>query len=169
LHLAHIKKERLCVADATQSILTGGPDGTDHPFCHTNLVLAANDIIAADVLGLAILRYGTLIAPDGLLGHYEPQPTGWVDALKSLIKDLRWPEDKNLFRGTDPKLCDEEFSNWDWVAILRARELGLGVLGPDDLNLVFDEQDSPFAVSSEKRDWLTKDALRVPKYKLRGH
>ncbi len=166
LHLAHIKKERLCVADATQIILTGGPDGTDRPFCHPNLVLAANDIVAADVLGLSILRYGTLLAPDGLYGHYEPQPTGWVEAFKGLIKDLKWPEEKNLFRGTDVKLCDEEFSSWDWVAVQRARELGLGVLGPDDLNLVFDEKDSPFAVSPEKRDWLTQDALRAPKYKL---
>ena len=95
-----------------------------------------------------------------------PQPTGWVEAFKGLIKDLKWPEEKNLFRGTDLKLCDEEFSNWDWVAVQRARELGLGVLGPDDLNLVFDEKDSPFAVSPEKRDLLTQDALRVPKYKL---
>ena len=28
LHLAHADKERLCVADATQVIVTGGPDGT---------------------------------------------------------------------------------------------------------------------------------------------
>jgi hypothetical protein len=166
MHLAHIEKERLCVADATQIILTGGPDGTDRPFCHANLVLAARDIIAADVVSLAILRYGTLIASDGLQGHYEPQPTGWAQAISGLIKDLKWPEEKNVFKGTDAKLCDPEFSNWDWVAIQRARELGLGVQGPDDLHLVFDEKDSPFAVSSEKREWITEDALRAPKYKL---
>ena len=166
LHLAHIEKERLCVADATQIILTGGPDGTDHPFCHANLVLAARDIIAADVVSLAILRYGTLIASDGLNGHYEPQPTGWIEAIHGLIKDLKWPEEKNVFRGTDVKLCDPEFSNWDWVAIQRARELGLGVMEPNDLNLVFDEDDSPFAVSREKREWITEDALRTPKCKL---
>jgi len=166
LHLAHIEKERLCVADASQIILTGGPDGTDRPFCQANLVLATRDIIAADVVSLAVLRYGTLKAPDGLNGQYEPQPAGWVEAVSGLIKDLRWPEEKNVFRGTDVKLCDPEFSNWDWVAIQRARELGLGVMGPDDLHLVFDEKDSPFAVSGEKREWVAADVMRAPKYKL---
>jgi len=167
LHLAHTEKERLCVADATQIILTGGPDGTDRPFYHANLVLAARDIIAADVVGLAVLRYGTLKAPDGLRGHDEPQPEGWVEAVSSLIKGLKWPEEESVFRGTDAKLCDPGFSNWDWVAIQRARELGLGVMGPDDLQMVFDEKDSPFAVSSEKRDWITEDALRAPQCKLK--
>ena len=82
-----------------------------------------------------------------------------------MVRDLRWPEEggKNVFRGTDAKLCDPAFSNWDWVAIQRARELGLGAMGPDDLQLVFDETDSPFAVSREKRDWIIEDALRPPK------
>jgi uncharacterized protein (DUF362 family) len=168
LHLAHTEKERLCVADATQVILTGGPDGTDRPFCRANLVLAARDIIAADIVSLAVLRYGTMKAPDGLGGQYEPQPAGWMEAVSGLVKDLKWPEGKNVFRGTDAKLCDPEFSNWDWVAVQRARELGLGARGPDDLHLVFDEKDSPFAVSAEKRDWITEDALRAPKCKLNG-
>ena len=168
LHLAHTEKERLCVADATQVILTGGPDGTDRPFCHANLVLAASDIIAADVVSLAVLRYGTMKAPDGLGGQYEPQPAGWMEAVSGLVKDLKWPEGKNVFRGTDSKLCDPEFSNWDWVAIQRAREVGLGVSGPDDLRLVFEEGDGPFAVSREKRDWITEDALRAPTCKLRS-
>ena len=166
LHLPHLEKERLCVADATQIILTGGPDGTDRPICRANLVLATRDVIAADVVGLAILRYGTLKAPDGLCGHFEPQPAGWVEAVSSLVKNLRWPEQENVFRGTDSKLCDPGFSNWDWVAVQRAREINLGVTGPDDLQMVFDEKDSPFAVSNEKRDWITEDALRAPKYKL---
>ena len=166
LHLPHIEKERLCVADASQIILTGGPDDTDRPFCQANLVLAARDIIAADVVGLAVLRYGMLKASDGLHGRYEPQPSGWLDALGGVIKDLKWPEGKHVFRGTDAKLCDPEFSNWDWVAIQRARELRLGVMHPDDLQIVFDENDSPFAVSSVKRDWITKDALRPPKCRL---
>ena len=75
---------------------------------------------------------------------------------------------KYLPRLFDAKLCDPEFSNWDWVAIQRARELGLGVMSPDDLQMVFDKKDSPFAVSSEKRDWITEDALRKPKYKLKS-
>ena len=112
------------------------------------------------------MRYGLLRAPDGLHGHYESQPSGWVEAIRGIIKGLRWPEEENVFRGTDAKLCDPEFSNWDWVAIQRARELGLGVTGPDDLRLVFPERGSPFEVSSEKRDWITEDALRPPKYKL---
>jgi uncharacterized protein (DUF362 family) len=140
----------------------------DRPFCRPNLVLAARDIIAADVVGLAILRYGTLKAPDGLGGQYEPQPAGWMEAVSGKLKDLKWPEGKNVFRGTDSKLCDPEFSNWDWVAVQRARELGLGAKGPDDLQLVFDEKDSPFAVSGEKRDWITEDALRAPKCKLKS-
>jgi uncharacterized protein (DUF362 family) len=168
LHLPHKEKEKLCVADASQIILTGGPDGTDRPFCQANLVFAARDIIAADVVGLAVLRYGMLIAPDGLQGQYEPQPAGWLEAISGMIKDLKWPEEKNVFRGTDAKLCDPEFSNWDWVAIQRARELGLGVMGPDDLKLVFDDKDSPFAVSHEKREWITEDALRPPKCKLKS-
>ena len=91
-----------------------------------------------------------------------------MEAVSGLVKDLKWPEGKNVFRGTDAKLCDPEFSNWDWVAIQRARELGLGVMSPDDLQMVFDKKDSPFAVSSEKRDWITEDALRKPKYKLKS-
>ena len=37
------------MADATQVILTGGPDGTDRPFFQANLVFATQDIIAADI------------------------------------------------------------------------------------------------------------------------
>ena len=166
LHLPHVEKERLCVTDATQIILTGGPDQTNRPLCQANLVLAASDIISADVVSLAILRYGTLKAPDGLRGQREPQPAGWMEALRAKYKDLRWPEEEHVFRGTDSKLCDPEFSNWDWVAIQRARELGLGATGPDDLRLVFPDEGSPFEVSREKRDWITEDALRSPKYKL---
>jgi uncharacterized protein (DUF362 family) len=169
LHLPHADKERLCVADATEIILTGGPDGTDRPFCKADLVLAATDVVAADVVGLAVLRYGTLKAPDGLQGKCEPQPGGWAEALRGAVRDLRWPEEggKNIFRGTDTKLCDPAFSNWDWVAIQRARELSLGVKGPEDLQVVFDEADSPFAVSREKRDWIIEDALRPPKCTLK--
>jgi len=163
LHAPHIEKERLCVADASQIILTGGPDDTDSPFCQANLVLAASDIIAADIVGLAVLRYGTLRAHDGLKGQYKPQPEGWMDARGGKIRDLRWPQGIHVFRGTDAKLCDPTFSNWDWVAIQRARELGLSVMHPEELQLIFDEKDSPFAVSSEKREWINEDALRAPK------
>ena len=167
MHVPHTEKERLCVADATKIILDGGPDGTNRPFCQPNLVLAAGDIVSADVVGLALLRFGILKAPDGLQGQHEPQPGCWKEALSGLYKDLRWPDEgENVFRGTDSKLCDLEFSNWDWVAIQRARELGLGVMGPDDLRLVFADKGSPFEVSSEKRDWITEDALRPPKYRL---
>ena len=166
LHVPHIEKERLCVADATKIIVAGGPDKTNRPLCQANLVLAAGDIISADVVGLAILRYGILKAPDGLQGQLDPQPAGWREALRGVYKDLRWPEEEHVFRGTDPKLCDLEFSNWDWVVIQRARELGLGAMEPNDLQLVFPEEGSPFEVSSQKRDWITEDTLRPPKYKL---
>jgi hypothetical protein len=164
LHLAHADKERLCVADATQVTVTGGPDGTDRPFCRANLVLAATDVVAADVAALAILRYCTMKAPDGLRGQYQPQPSGWLEAARGLIKDLRWPEGKHVFRGTDGKLCDPEFSNWDWVAIQRARELGLGVERPADLDLRFEEGRSRFAVSKAKRAWIAEDVSRGPRY-----
>lgn len=163
LHLPHITKERLCVGDASQLIITGGPDGTDKPFYPANLVMATSDLVAAEVVSLAILRYGTLKAPDGLHGKYDPQPSGWADAVAGLIKDLRWPEQNNTFRGTDSKLCDPDFSNWDWVAVQRARELGLGVQGPDNLQLVFDDDATLFEVSEEKRNWLTEEILRPPK------
>ena len=100
-------------------------------------------------MSLAVLRYGTLKAADGLLGQWEPQLGGCREALRGIYKDLRWPEEEHVFRGTDAKLCDPEFSNWDWVAIQRARELGLGAMGPKDLQLVFAEEGSPFEVSSE--------------------
>ena len=167
LHIAHAHKERLCVADATQVIVTGGPDGTDRPLCRANLVLAATDIVAADVAALAILRWGTMKAPDGLHGRYEPQPSGWLEAASGLIKDLRWPKGKHVFRGTDGKLCDPGFSNWDWVAIQRARELGLGVERPADLDLRFEAGSSRFAVSKEKRAWVAEDVSRGPRYDLK--
>ncbi|MCB0152438.1 MAG: hypothetical protein KDE01_32880, partial [Caldilineaceae bacterium] len=103
----------------------------------------------------------------GLLGQAEPQPAGWLEAVRSKYKDLRWPEEEHIFRGTDSKLCDPEFSNWDWVAIQRARELGLGAASPDDLRLVFPEEGAPFEVSREKRAWITEDALRPPQYGLK--
>lgn len=164
LHLPHIEKERLCVADASELIITGGPDGTDKPFYPAHLVMATSDIIAADVVSLAILRYGTLQAADGLAGKYEPQPSGWADAIKGLLKDLCWPEEKNVFRGTDSKLCDPNFSNWDWVAVQRARELGLGISHPDNLQLVLCDDESEFSVSAEKRSWLEDDVSRPPKF-----
>jgi hypothetical protein len=37
---------------------------------------------------------------------------------------------------------------------------------PNGTVAIAENKDSPFAVSPEKRDWLTQDALRVPKYKL---
>jgi uncharacterized protein (DUF362 family) len=171
LHLPHAEKERLCVADASEIIVTGGPDDTDRPFCKADLVMAATDVVSADVVSLALLRYGTLEAPDGLLGRCDRQPSGWGEAVGGLIKDLKWPEKegKNVFKGTDAKLCDPTFSNWDWVAVQRARELGLGIAGPEDLRLIFDEGDSPFAVSSGKRDFISKDALRAPACQLRNH
>ena len=63
--------------------------------------MAATDVVSADVVSLAVLRYGTLKAPDGLLGKCEPQPGGWAEAVKGLIRDLRWPEEDgtNVFRG----------------------------------------------------------------------
>ena len=73
-----------------------------------------------------------------------------------------------MFSEELSKLCDPEFSNWDWVAVRRARELDHGASDPDDLQLVFDKKDSPFAVYFEKRDWITEEALSAPKASTYG-
>ena len=53
------------------------------------------------------------------------------------------------------------------LAIPRARELGLGVERPADLDLRFEEGRSGFAVSKEKRAWIAEDVSRGPRYELK--
>jgi len=53
------------------------------------------------------------------------------------------------------------------LAIQRARELGLGVERPADLDLRFDEGRSGFAVSKEKRAWIAEDVSSGPRYELK--
>ena len=121
------------------------------------MALTVNDNIEIPGTGPIVPEGVPLIGGFGLR-RFVAGSTGFLLEATSQTKDV--------FRGTDSKLCDPEFSNWDWVAVQRARELGLGARGPDDLHLVFDEKDSPFAVSAEKRDWITEDALRAPKCKV---
>jgi hypothetical protein len=65
--------------------------------------------------------------------------------------------------GNDAKLCDPSFSHGDWVAVQRARELQMGCLSPDDMDLRFPD-DGPHAVPPEQRQWLEHDALLPPNY-----
>ena len=155
------------MADAGKTILSGGPDGSDSPFHEPKVILATNDLIAADVLGLAVLRYGIIEAPDGLQGHIHPQPRGWIEAGYEFFGELDLPPmEKRVFRGTDVKLADRQFSNWDWVAVQRARELGLGALGPDDVNLHFAESATPFEVPAPIRAWIAEDVRRTPRFEV---
>ena len=73
-------------------------------------------------------------------------------------------DENGLMRGTDTKLCDPNFSNWDWVA-LRARELGLGASLPGDVGLHF-AKDAGFAVTDAARSWIQEDALRTPQHAI---
>lgn len=167
LHLPHAYKERLFVADAGKTILSGGPDGSDNPFHEPKVILATNDLVAADVLGLAVLRYGIIEAPDGLQGQIRPQPRGWIEAGYDFFTELDLPPmQKRIFRGTDVKLADRQFSNWDWVAVQRARELGLGAFGPDDVRLHFAESETPFEVPAPIRVWITEDVGRLPRFEV---
>jgi uncharacterized protein (DUF362 family) len=167
LHLPHAHKERLFVADAGKIILSGGPDGSDSPFHEPKVILATNDLVAADVLGLAVLRYGIIEAPDGLQGHIHPQPRGWIEAGYEFFGELDLPPtEKRVFRGTDVKLADRQFSNWDWVAVQRARELSLGALGPDDIRLCFAESATPFEVPDPIHAWIVEDVRRRPRFEV---
>lgn len=155
------------MADAGKTILSGGPDGSDCPFHEPRVILATNDLVAADVLGLAVLRYGIIEAPDGLQGHIHPQPRGWIEAGYDFFNELDLPPmEKRLFRGTDVKLADRQFSNWDWVAVQRARELGLGALRPDDVRLHFAETVTPFEVPDPIRAWIAEEVRRTPRFEV---
>jgi uncharacterized protein (DUF362 family) len=164
LHMATYKRERLLVADASEVIASGGPDETDKPFYPSRTILAATDLVSADVVSLAVLRNAVLAsqAEGGLGGVCEPVPQNIGQLVLEFIGGaLPWREEGGPMHGTDQKLCDPSFSHWDWVAIQRARELGMGASSPDKLDLHFDD-DGPFALPPERRAFIEDDALRPP-------
>jgi hypothetical protein len=165
LHLPTVARERLVFADASGVIVSGGPDESPDPYYPAGLMLAATDLVTADVLNLAALRLGVLASKleQGLGGKCEDQPDTMVEALFDFVKWRLEMKQHDLMRGTDLKLCDPTFSNWDWVVLQRARELGLGAQLPSDVGLSF-AHDGAHAVPPAQEQWLTADALRSPVY-----
>ena len=130
LHLPHAHKERLFVADAGKTILSGGPDGSDKPLPraegHPGNERPGRGRCAGP--GRPALRHHR--STGWAAGPHPPAAPRWIQAGYEFFGELDLPPmEKRLFRGTDVKLADRQFSNWDWVAVQRARELGLGALG----------------------------------------
>ncbi len=157
-------KERLVFADASEVIVSGGPDESPDPWFPAGLMLAATDVITANVVNLAILRLGVFASKlqQGLSGVCESQPSMVQSAFEYLALRLAI-QSQGLMRGTDAKLCNPSFSNWDWVLIQRARELGLGPQLPNEVGLAFAD-DAAHAVPSAQKKWVSEDALRQPVY-----
>ena len=163
LHLPTFARERLFFADATDLFISGGPDESDSATYPAHLMLASTDLVAADVINLAVLRMGVLasVIEGGLGGKCSPVPQ---TALETTQEFLAWRfnvREHGLMRGTDLKLCDPKFSNWDWIVVRRARELGIGADSPKDLGVSF-AADGDFAVPPAHRDWIELDASRAP-------
>jgi hypothetical protein len=164
VHLGTHDKERLVFADASEVIVSGGPDESPDPYFPAGLMLAATDVISADVVNLAILRLGVFASKlqQGLAGVCEAQPTMTQSAFEYLAFRLAL-QSQGLMRGTDAKLCNPSFSNWDWVLVQRARELGLGPKLPAEVGLALAD-DGAHAVPEPQKKWVTEDALRQPVY-----
>ena len=162
LHLATHERERLVVADASEVIISGGPDSTPETTYPARLVFAATDLVSADVTALAVLRMGVMAAvlEGGLGGECLPQPSSTAQLAMDFILEKLNLSDGGLMRGTDVKLCDPTLSNWDWLAIRRARELGVGVASPDMVDIHY--ADAEHSVPAAHRDWISADALRPP-------
>ncbi len=169
LHLSTWQRQRLIFADASDVVISGGPDETPDPTYPARLMLATSDLVSADVLNLAVLRMGVLaaVAEGGLAGQCEPQPDDYPEVIYEYIKHKLQLREDNLMRGTDTKLCDPLFSNWDWLAIRRARELGLGAASPADVAINF-AADGDFAVPASQREWIDLDVHRAPSFPLQA-
>lgn len=164
-HLGTFAKEKLVFADASEVIVSGGPDESPDPHFPAGLMLAATDVISADVVNLAILRMGVFASKlaQGLAGVCEAQPDSMTESAFEYLAARLQIQAQGLMRGTDPKLCDPSFSNWDWVLVQRAREVGLGPKLPAEMGLAFAD-DGAHAVPLEQTKWLKDDALRQPIY-----
>jgi len=164
LHLPTWTRERLLFADATELYVAGGPDESPSPTYPANLMIASTDLVSADVVNLAVLRMGVLagVIEKGLGGKCEPVPSTMLETTTEFLKWRLGLREHNLMRGTDLKLCDASFPNWDWIAVRRARELGLGATGPKDLDLEF-ATDADHAVPDAHRKFIELDTARAPK------
>lgn len=162
LHLPTRSRERLYVADATEIIASGGPDGVDRGTYPGKIAIASTDPVSADVVGLSLIRLAVLasILDGGLGGTCSPPPQDMQTlALADVIgRVIPW---RGPMRGNDAKLCDPTFSPWDWISVQRARELGLGASLPADVDLRFGPE-----VPAARRAFVAKDALLPPARKL---
>ena len=96
-------------------------------------------------------------AVDAARADYLLGPTVGVLADQMMIP---WREGGGMY-GNDGKLCDTSFSHWDWVAIQRARELGMGCPHPDELDLRFAPAGA-HQLPQSQRDWLEHDTALPP-------
>lgn len=160
LHVPSLDKERMCVGDGTEVVVSGGPDATDKQTWHARTVLAARDMVSADLASLALIK----LAVRQTALACTPQPSSNVELLSEFIRlHLPWHQGPGHMRGTDVKLCNPQFSNWDWLAVRRARELGLGPNGPLDLRVRYDE-----GVARAQRAFLNGELRRQPTIPLEG-
>jgi uncharacterized protein (DUF362 family) len=165
LHMATWKRERMIIADASEIVLSGGPDGTDKPTYPARLMMGATDLVSADVLAIALVKMGVLSAIEagGLEAVCQPQPQSNLElAFAFLTGALPWRD--GPFRGTDKKLCDPTFSPWDWLAIRRARELGMGPRDPSELELLL--ADGEHAVSPAHGEFVSAEVQKAPAFAL---
>lgn len=164
LHLSTASRERLVLADASEVIASGGPDSSDKDLFPAQLIVAAGDLVSADVVGLSIIRQAVMASTlqGGLGGQCSPPPQSAGElSVGFLFDQLSVPWHEGLLYGNDVKLCDPNFSHWDWVAVQRARELELGCASPDDLNLQFAPA-GPHELPPEQQTWIETDATVPP-------
>ncbi len=161
LHASTHARERLVVADASQVIASGGPDESDKDLFPAQLAVAANDLVSADVVGLSIIRMAVLASQldGGLGGECSPPPQSEGSLAVGFLGSQVIPW-KHAMYGNDGKLCDMGFSHWDWVAVQRARELGLGCPGPSEIDLRF--ASGAHELPWSQRDFIEHDALTAP-------
>jgi hypothetical protein len=165
LHVSTHARERLVLADASEIIASGGPDESDKDLFPAQLVVAARDIVAADVVGLSLIRMATMASKlqGGLGGECHPVPQSAGKLALDFLGGTFIPWHPGAMTGNDLKLCDPTFSHWDWIVVQRARELGLGCPTPDELSLHFADA-GDFETPVEQRQWIESDALLAPSY-----
>ncbi len=163
LHLSTFRKERLMLADASQIIASGGPDASDKSLYPAQLVVAAGDLISADVVGLSIIRMAVMASQiaGGLGGVCSSVPQSGASLVTAFLGGQIIPWHPASEYGTDPKLCNPYFSHWDWIAVQRAREQMMGCPSPDKLDLRF-ATDPSFAVPDAQKQWLEHDTKIAP-------
>lgn len=167
LHAATVGRERLVLADASQVIASGGPDESDKDLFPAQLVVAAGDLVSADVVGLSIIRMAVMASKlqGGLGGQCSPPPQSAGNLSLAFLAGQTMPWHEGPMTGNDSKLCDPTFSHWDWVAVQRARELGMGCLAPDDMDLRLPES-GEHALPEAQKEWLSNDAFLPPQHAI---